>query len=46
VVALTRAGERLVEGLLADAAAVTEETLAPLTPPERTQLAALLRKLA
>jgi DNA-binding MarR family transcriptional regulator len=46
VVALTRAGERLVEGLLAQAATVSEETLAPLTQPEQAQLAALLRKLA
>ena len=45
VVALTRAGERLVETSLAQAVAITDATLAPLTPEERTQLVALLRKL-
>lgn len=45
VVALTQEGLRATEALLAQAAAITEETLAPLTPKERIQLVALLRKL-
>jgi DNA-binding MarR family transcriptional regulator len=45
VVALTPEGARLVETFMAQALAITEETLAPLTPEERTRLIALLRKL-
>lgn len=45
VVALTSEGQRLVDSLLAEAVAITEETLASLTPEERIQLVALLRKL-
>ena len=45
MVALTEAGRRLVEQSLARAAAITDETLAPLTPAERTQFLGLLRKL-
>lgn len=46
VVALTVAGRRLVEAALATALAISIETLAPLTPAERTELCRLLRKLA
>jgi DNA-binding MarR family transcriptional regulator len=46
MVALTEAGRRLVEQSLARATAITDETLAPLTPAERAQLLGLLRKLA
>ncbi len=45
IVALTADGRRLVEAGLPQAVALTEETLAPLTPAERRQLVALLRKL-
>lgn len=45
MVALTEAGRRLVEQSLTLAAAITDETLAPLTPAERTQFLGLLRKL-
>lgn len=45
MVALTEAGRRLVERSLADAIAITDETLAPLTADERIQLLGLLRKL-
>jgi DNA-binding MarR family transcriptional regulator len=45
VVALTEAGHRLVERSMAQALAISEETLAPLAPAERVQLLGLLRKL-
>jgi len=46
VVALTEEGRRLVEAALAAAIAISEETLAPLSPAERAELLRLLRKLA
>lgn len=46
VVALTAAGRRLVARSRAAAAAITEETLRPLSAGERSALLALLRKLA
>ena len=45
MVALTEAGRRLVEQSLARAAAITDETLSPLTATERGQFLTLLRKL-
>mgnify|MGYP003668138509 CR=1 FL=1 len=45
-VSLTRDGRRLVEGAIEKAARSNEETLAPLTPAERTTLIRLLRKLS
>lgn len=45
VVALTQEGARLVEESLAQATAITEETLAPLTPAEQARFLELLRKL-
>jgi DNA-binding MarR family transcriptional regulator len=46
MVALTEAGRRLVEKSLADAAAITRRTLAPLSADEQTHFLALLRRLA
>jgi DNA-binding MarR family transcriptional regulator len=46
MVALTEAGRRLVEQSLARATAITDETLAPLTPAEQAQLLGLLRRLS
>jgi DNA-binding MarR family transcriptional regulator len=46
VVRLTEAGARLIPELRAAGAAITEATLAPLTPAERRRLLALLDKLA
>jgi DNA-binding MarR family transcriptional regulator len=45
VIALSDAGRRLVEGSVAQAHAITRETLGPLTPGEREALVGLLRKL-
>ena len=45
VVSLTTDGTALVERLLAQAARITAETLAPLNSQERTALATLLLKL-
>jgi DNA-binding MarR family transcriptional regulator len=46
VVALTGAGQSLVERSLAHAAAITRRTLEPLSPREQAVLLELLRKLA
>ncbi|RMH51283.1 MAG: MarR family transcriptional regulator [Alphaproteobacteria bacterium] len=46
VVSLTEAGRALFAGLAAEALAISEETLAPLTAAERRQFLSLLRKLA
>lgn len=45
IVALTKTGRALTEQMLAKAAAISEETLAPLTETEREVLLALLKKL-
>lgn len=45
LVRLTEAGERFVETGTATALAITDETLAPLSPAERATLVALLAKL-
>ena len=45
VVLLTDAGQDAVERALPNAIAITEETLAPLTPGERQMLLELLKKL-
>ncbi|MEH7829323.1 MarR family winged helix-turn-helix transcriptional regulator [Gemmobacter denitrificans] len=45
-VALTDAGQALIEGLYGKGHAVTAETLAPLNAEERQQLLALLSRLA
>lgn len=44
-VRLTKAGEEFVAAGMPTAVAITEETLAPLTPDERATLVALLTKL-
>lgn len=46
VVALTREGEHQVRALMAEASAITEETLAPLSAAERVLFLGLLRKLS
>jgi len=46
VVALTEAGQSLVERSLAHAAAISRKTLEPLSEPEQASLLELLRKLA
>jgi len=46
VVALSEAGQALVERLLAHATAITRRTLEPLSPREQAVLLELLRKLA
>ncbi len=45
VIALSEAGRRLVERSIEDARAITQETLDPLSPAERTAVLSLLRKL-
>lgn len=45
LVALSPEGAQVVEDSLAQAAAITEETLAPLSAGERAEFLALLRKL-
>jgi DNA-binding MarR family transcriptional regulator len=45
-VALSPAGQALAERMVPNALRITEETLAPLTEPERATLIALLRKLS
>jgi DNA-binding MarR family transcriptional regulator len=44
-VSLTRAGQQLAEKLVANALAVSRETLAPLDPQQRETLLALLNKM-
>jgi DNA-binding MarR family transcriptional regulator len=46
LVAITASGRRVVERAIPHAESVSAETLAPLSPPERERLLALLRKLA
>jgi DNA-binding MarR family transcriptional regulator len=46
VVALTEAGQTLVERSLAHASAISRKTLEPLSPREQAALLELLRKLA
>jgi DNA-binding MarR family transcriptional regulator len=45
IVELTKAGRTLAEEIFANAAAITEDTLAPLTQSERGVLIGLLKKL-
>jgi DNA-binding MarR family transcriptional regulator len=45
ILSLTEAGDEAVERNLAAAQTVTEETLAPLSPEERSALLSLIRKL-
>ena len=45
IVSLTKAGRAVIERALPRARAITEATLAPLSPAQRTQFLALLRRL-
>lgn len=45
LISLTEGGQKIINELLRIGAAITEETLAPLTKPEQTQLIRLLQKI-